>query len=217
MCNVLEQYGVELSSLCSGLFSDVMDRMGYKHQIILNMKRNQQMVNFIGRARTVYIETAETNDENIRMGLSFLGDLKEGEILFVKGSHEFAYFGELMTKLSTRQGVSGVIIDGLTRDTNYTFREDVKLPILAKGYSPVDIKGRGFVKAVDVDINVDGICVKSSDLIYADNEAVCVIPKDIEEEVMNRVMEKILEEQRITQFINSNMSVEELLNNVTEF
>ena len=32
--------------LCSGLFSDVMDRMGYKKQIITGMKRNRPQISF---------------------------------------------------------------------------------------------------------------------------------------------------------------------------
>ena len=46
-------FDLETKELCSGLFSDVMDRMGYRKQIITGMKRNHKRVNFIGRARTV--------------------------------------------------------------------------------------------------------------------------------------------------------------------
>lgn len=210
-------FGLNTDKLCSGLFSDVMDRMGYKNQIIIGMMRNKDTVSFIGRARTVLIETKDTDNENIRMGLSFLGDCKKGEILIVKGSEKFAYFGELMTKLSTQIGIEGVVIDGLTRDTNYTHSREVGLPILAKGYSPVDIKGRGRVKQTDVEIEVDEIKISPGDLIYADNEAVCIIPKEIEHEVINKVKEKMEDEDRISKLIAANITVEELLNQVTEF
>ena len=210
-------FNLEVSELCSGLFSDVMDKMGYRHQIITDMKKNKDCVSFLGRARTVLIETYETDDENIRTGLGFLGTLSKGDILVVKGSNEFAYFGELMTKLSTQMGIEGVVIDGLTRDTNYTHREDVKLPIVAKGYSPVDIKGRGRVESTDVNICIDGIEVHPGDLIYVDNEAVCVIPQEIEEDVIDKVKEKLADEHRITELIKSGISVDDLLEQVVEF
>lgn len=210
-------YELKCDELCSGLFSDVMDKMGYKNQIILNMRKNLEMVSFIGRARTLLIENVETDDENIRCGLSFLGDIKNDEVLIVKGSYEFAYFGELMTKLSTQIGIRGVVIDGLTRDTNYTHRKEVTLPILAKGYSPVDIKGRGRVQDTDVTIEVDGVVIHEGDLIYADNEAVCVIPREIEVNVIAEVKNKLKDEQRITKLIESKVSVQELLEQVTEF
>lgn len=210
-------YDLNTSELCSGLFSDVMDKMGYRNQIITGMKRNNNLVSFIGRARTIVIETVETDDENIRLGLSFLGTVGKNEVLIVKGSDQFAYFGELMTKLSTQMEIEGVIIDGLTRDTNYTHKEEVLLPVLAKDYSPVDIKGRGRVKETDAFIEIQGISVAPGNLIYADNEAICVIPGEIEEEVICRVQEKLLDEKRITDLIASGISVEQLLKQVTEF
>ncbi len=209
--------GLDTKKLCSGLFSDVMDRMGWKHQIITGFSRNQNTVSFMGRAHTVLIETKDTDDENIRTGLSFLGQCKKGDVLIVEGSREFAYFGELMTKLSEQMGIEGVVIDGLTRDTNYTHLPEVKLPILARGYSPVDIKGRGRVQQTDVPICIGSVEIRPGDLVYCDNEAVCVIPKEIEEKVLDKVKEKMEDEERITRLIESEITVEELLNQVTEF
>lgn len=205
------------SILCSGLFSDVMDSMGYKNQIILNMRRNHNGISFLGRARTVILEEIETDDENIREGLSFLGKLNSEDVLMVKGSNKFAYFGELMTKLSTRIGIKGVIIDGFTRDTNYTHRNDVELPIIARGYSPIDIKGRGRVQSTDKTIIIESIVVEPNTLIYADNEAICVVPKEIEKEVLIRVEEKLNDEEQITKLITNGISIEELLLQVREF
>lgn len=208
---------LDTQKLCSGLFSDVMDRLGYRKQIITGMQRNNPIISFIGRARTVALRAEDTDDENIRMGLSFLGTVDEGEVLVVNGSERFAYFGEMMTRMSMRNRIEGIIINGMTRDTNYTHQSDVTLPILAKGYSPVDIKGRGRVEAVDVGIVVDGVEICPGNLIYADNEAVCVVPGSIETEVLAKVKEKMDEEKRIIEWIASGMSVEDLLERVVEF
>lgn len=208
---------LDTQKLCSGLFSDVMDRLGYQEQIITGMQRNHSLISFMGRARTVSIKAEDTDDENIRMGLSFLGTVGEGEVLVVNGSEKFAYFGEMMTRMSVRNQIEGIVINGMTRDTNYTHRNDVALPILAKGYSPVDIKGRGRVKAVDTEIVIDGVKICPGNLIYADNEAVCVVPEQIETEVLAKVKEKMNEEEQIVEWINSGMSVKELLERVDEF
>ncbi len=210
-------FDFDTQKLCSGLFSDVMDRLGYHKQIIIGMQKNNALVSFLGRARTVSIKSEHTDDENIRMGLSFLGTVGKGEVLVINGSDKFAYFGEMMTRLSMRNQIEGVIINGLTRDTNYTHQSKVMLPVLAKGYSPVDIKGRGRVEAVDIEIIVDGVKVCPGDLIYADNEAVCVVPKQIEAEVLAKVKEQMKEEKRIIELIDSGISVEDLLEQVVEF
>lgn len=207
----------DTQKLCSGLFSDVMDRLGYRKQIITGMQRNNLLVSFIGRARTVSIRAEDTDDENIRMGLSFLDTVGKGEVLVVNGSERFAYFGEMMTRLSMRNQIEGIVINGMTRDTNYTHQSDVTLPVLAKGYSPIDIKGRGRVEAVDIGITIDGVGIYPGNLIYADNEAVCVVPEHIEAEVLAKVKEKMDEENRIIEWIGSGMSVKNLLERVDEF
>lgn len=209
--------GFDTQELCSGLFSDVMDRLGYRKQIITGMQRNNPLISFMGRARTVSIKAEDTDDENIRVGLSFLGTVGKGEVLIVNGSEKFAYFGEMMTRMSVRNQIEGIVINGMTRDTNYTHRGDVALPILAKGYSPVDIKGRGRVEAVDTGIVIDGVEIYPGNLIYADNEAVCIVPGQIEAEVLAKVKEKMDEEKHIIEWLDSGISVKDLLERVNEF
>jgi regulator of RNase E activity RraA len=207
---------LKLDDLCSGIISDNLDKMGLRHQIAAGFMGNHKTYRFMGRARTVLLETVETNDENIALGLSFLGTLGQGDVLAIAGSHEYAYFGEMMSRLSMRQGIEGVIIDGLTRDTLFT-HDSCSLPIAAKGYTPVDIKGRGRVKAVDVPITVGGIEVNPNDLLFADSDAVCVIPKDALPELLERIERDIAEEKRIVALISSGVSVEELLKQVKSF
>lgn len=209
--------GIEVSTLDSGIFSDVMDSLGLKKQVITGFLRNHKGIKCLGRARTLEILTMETEDEHIKQGLTFLGTIQSDEILFVKGSNQFAYFGEMMTKLSTRIGIAGVVIDGLTRDTNYTHRDDVSLPILARGYSPVDIKGRGRVERTDVPLEIDGILIHVGDLIFIDNEAICVVPQEHEEKVVAKVLEKVKEEAKISALIRDNLSIEDMLKIVKEF
>jgi regulator of RNase E activity RraA len=194
-----------------------MDTLNYKNQIITGYNTNQLLpVSFMGRARTILIETYETSDENISMGLGFLSRVGKGEILIVKGSHTFAYFGELMTRLSIRQGLEGVIIDGLTRDTKFT-HNNCPLPIIAAGYSPVDIKGRGRVQAVDVDIMVNDVTIHKDDLIFADNDAICVIPQEIEKQVLSLAEASIEEEKKIISMIDGRTSIEDILKQVKSF
>lgn len=209
--------GMDINKLDSGMFSDVLDCLGYRHQIIPGFLRNHRGIKCLGRARTLELEAMETDDERIKMGLTFLGTILPGEILLVKGSDQFAYFGEMMTKLSTRQGIGGVVIDGLTRDTNYTHQDFVQLPILARGYSPVDIKGRGRVKATDVAIEIDSVLIHTGDLIFVDNEAICVVPKEIEILAIESIQQKVAEEARITELIQGNIGIEEMLKIVKEF
>lgn len=204
----------KLSQLFSGMFSDELDKMGYRNQVIVGMKLNNGE-KLYGKAKTILIKEVETDDENIRMGLSFLGTLGEGDILCVQGSSTFAYFGELMTRVSTRQGVSGVIIGGLTRDSHYT--REASLPIYALGYSPKDIKGRGRVQNVNTPITIQDITIRPGDFIFGDSDGVVVIPQDIHTELEKRLEEVLQNELNIKTDIRAGQTVDYILNAYKEF
>ena len=80
----MDNVKLDIDKLCSGLFSDSLDEMGYKNQVINGFFSNKSPFRFIGRARTLRLETIETNDENIKTGLKFLGGIEKGEVLSPK-------------------------------------------------------------------------------------------------------------------------------------
>lgn len=207
---------INLSNLNSGMFSDSLDKMGWRHQVVSGFQSNIRRPKMLGRARTVQLETMATDDENITTGLGFIEKLSPGDILVVAGSDEFAYFGELMTRLSVRQGLGGVLINGLTRDSDYTFTTD-KLGILFKGLTPVDIKGRGRVKAVDIPVEIGGVTVQPGQWMFADSDAAVFLPDDVLEELEKRVHRSVADEADIIAKINAGASVADILADHKEF
>lgn len=205
----------DIKELYSGLFSDGMDRLGYRNQIISGFQRNQKLLRFMGRVRTLEIETGKIEDENLSLTLNFIDSLNKGDVLVIKGC-EHAYFGEMMTRLCLRQGIEGVVIDGTTRDTMFT-HDNCSLPIVAKGYSPQDIKGRGRAKAVDVPIEINGIKLEPGNLVFVDNDAVCVVPKELENNLEKDITIGIKEEEKIVSLINSGAPVAEILEKIRTF
>lgn len=203
-----------LDKLCSGMFSDELDKMGYKNQVITGMNLNNKSKMY-GKVKTVLIETIETEDENIRAGLGFLGTLGEGDILCVQGSKEFAYFGELMTRLSVRQNINGVIIGGYTRDSFYT--KTSSLPIFSEGYSPKDIKGRGRVQSTNVPVTIDNKTINPGDYIFADSDGIVIIPQETINELELRIENVLSNENNIIKDINSGKSVDYILEHYKEF
>lgn len=200
---------------CSGLFSDELDQLGERGRVVTGFRLNRSTHRMFGRARTIRLETMETSDERIRDGLGFLDRLNEGDVLLVEGSHEFAYFGELMSRMAMRRRLSGVVIDGLTRDTYFTTTID--LPIFARGYSPVDIKGRGRVAAVDVDIQIGGLAVSPGDFVFGDNDAVVLMKEARMPELLERVNRTAAREDQIKKYIADGMTVDELLKVTSSF
>lgn len=206
----------KIEDLCTGTFSDNLDRLGFKHQIASGFQRNQRLTRFIGRARTVMIELNDAADENLATGLKYFETLGKGDVIVVAGNGPYAYFGQMMSRLCMRQGIEGVVIDGMSRDSIFT-NDKCILPIYSKGYTPVDIKGRGQVKAVDIPIIVDGIIVSPGDLVFADTDAVCFVPRVCEDELEKMVRKEIQEEKKRVALINNGASVDEILSSVDSF
>lgn len=200
---------------CSGIFSDELDKLGYKNQVVNGWTLNNSRGRMFGVVRTIMVEEVDTKDERISVGLGFLGSLRSGEIMLVKGSNTFAYFGELMSRLSQEVGIDGVIIDGLTRDTFYT--QTIELPIFSKGYTPVDIKGRGRVGNVDESVTVGNVTVNSGDFVFGDSDAVVFIPKEIIDNIIQKVNRAALEELAIKHKIAAGVSIKDILLNHKEF
>lgn len=205
-----------LKEACSGMFSDELDKMGFRKQVISGLTLNNPLGKIYGKVRTVKLETRKTADENIRTGLGFLGDMEKGEILCVEGSDDFAYFGELMTRLSLRQGLGGVVVGGLTRDVLFT-QTVKKLTIFAEGYSPKDIKGRGRVQATDVPITIGKVRIRPGDWLFGDRDGVVVVPIEQKEALEKRIRHIMTNEGNIKKDIRNGASVSQILQKYKEF
>ena len=199
----------------SGVFSDELDKLGYRNQVVNGWLLNNAKLRVFGQVRTLTLETLETSDERIEKGLGFLSELGPNEVFLVGGSMEYAYFGELMSRLSQEVGLEGVIIEGLTRDSFYT--QNIDLPIYSKGYTPKDIKGRGRVNEIDVTVDVDGLNINPGDFVFGDIDALVFIPQDIIDKLSKKVDEAVIEEHQIKEKLNKGVPIKEILLNHKSF
>lgn len=212
----LSIFGPEhLEEYCSGVFSDALDRLDLRAQVVDGFLMNRPGLRLFGRVRTVVLETLETTDERIARGLGFLDSLAPDDVLLVKGSRDYAYFGELMSRLSMERELGGAIVDGLTRDSCYT--QTITFPVFARGYSARDIKGRGRVADVDVPVSVNGVAVAPGDLVFGDSDCLVFLPQDCRERLVAETAQLVSEEARIKALIKSGMSISEMLKLVKAF
>ncbi|MEA2123897.1 MAG: 4-hydroxy-4-methyl-2-oxoglutarate aldolase [Solirubrobacteraceae bacterium] len=126
----------------------------------------------VGRALT-----ADTGEDL----MSVLGALRQagpGDVLVVSAGGEHAVLGELFATESLRRGVTGVVIDGLCRDSRTLAELD--LPVYARGVAPSAYPARG-VPNVGVPIAIDGVEVRPGDVVLGDDDGVVVAG---EEEVL---------------------------------
>ena len=203
------------SEACTGMITDECDRLKIDYTCLTGYMSNKINPMFFGRLRTVELEEGDYLDENINLGLGFLDRLSFEDVLFVKGSSKFAYFGELMTRFSNKKNISGVIIDGATRDNNYT--KNNSLGILYKSKTPVDIKGRGRVKLVDNDVTIQNVKISTKSFVFADSDGVVIINNKDLKTVESAVKYVIEKEKNIIKSIQDNVSIFDIINKFESF
>jgi regulator of RNase E activity RraA len=82
----------------------------------------------------------------------------------------------------------------------------------ATSFTPVDIKGRGRVKAVDRSFKVDEYEIVPQSWVFADSDGAVFFPFEIAETVLNEVLKMIHNEQAILSQIADGLSGADLAN-----
>lgn len=185
------------SRLSSSMLSDILDEFGVRGTIT-RLKLNIPGINMLGRAKTLRLKKlCEGNDPGgIYDALKSYETLVPGDIIMVENeAHEYAYFGELNANLAIRSGAIGAVIGGLTRDTREV--ERLNFPVFADGHCCADVKGRATLDSINKKIRIEGVEVSPGDLVFGDNDGVVVVPKKIENRVLEKAYEIISKEKRI--------------------
>ncbi len=120
----------------------------------------------LGRAVTV-----QANGDLISV-LAGLQLSQPGDVLVIAaGVEDLAVAGELFGTEAVRRGLSGMVIDGLCRDTDTLAR--LSIPVFARGATPKAAPSQG-VPDVHVSITIGGVEVNPGDLVISDDDGIVV-------------------------------------------
>lgn len=198
---------IHVAAIC-----DILDDLGYRnqamHQRLRPLLPDMRNCGFIGRARTFEWKEVDYVDEENPYGqeIEAMDSLNEGDVVIHSTDYNAtnAPWGELMSTIAKRKGVTGCVCDSQVRDCIKIIEMD--FPVYYAGIRPLDSKGRGLVIAYDVPVQCGEVLVNPGDLIFADFDGIVVIPKTVEKEVFQKAKEKVHAE---------NLSREELLDGKT--
>jgi len=198
--------------LFTAVVGDVMDAMGLLHQFLppqIKPLCNDMVVT--GRAMTVLEADVPSGTDFVSepFGLMFraLDDLKAEEVyICAGGSPRYALWGELMSTRATNLGAAGAVLDGYHRDTSGILR--LGFPTFSYGGYAQDQAPRGKVIDFRVPLEVGGVKVAPGDIVFGDLDGVCVIPRDAEDEVFRRALEKVQQENLVGRAIEEGMSAQ---------
>lgn len=204
--------------LYSAVIGDIMDLMGRTHQFLpprIQPLRDDMVV--AGRAMPV-LEADDTGGEgpgrtnemlNQPFGLMLraLDDLRENEVYICTGSSpNYALWGELMSTAARNRGAVGAVVNGWSRDTRGIL--SLGFPTFSYGRYAQDQRPRGKVIDLRCTIEIEGVRIRPGDLVFGDLDGVCIVPHEIESEVITRAHEKAHGEKQVFEAIKAGMGAQ---------
>jgi len=214
--NDSDMFEIMKEKLFTAVVGDVLDVLGYRHQFLPQpIKPLVPGTKIAGRAMTVleadYLEGeghGPLADQPFGLMFAALDDLKPDEIYIATGaSLDYALWGGLMSTRAIHLSAAGAILNGFIRDT----AEIRKLGFAAfsRGAFAQDQGVRGKVLDYRVPISIEGVQIEDGDLIFADDEGVLIIPKQVEQKAISDALDKVNTENEVARAIREGMSTQE--------
>lgn len=210
--------------LYTPVVGDILDQMGYCHQFLpAYIKPLETMVSagvyadrrekdcqpkLAGYACTV-LENDVYGQPEKPFGLltEALDQLRPNDIYIATGAHNSALWGELLTAAAKKRGAVGAVLDGYSRDTPQVLSQ--KFPVFCSATWAQDSSVRTYVCDFRCTIEIGQVTIHDGDLIFGDIDGVLVIPREIQDEVLERALIKASGEKKVRNAIENGMSATE--------
>lgn len=213
-----ELFALMKAHLYSAVIGDILDKMGYVHQFLpprIQPMREEMVL--AGRAMPVLeADTigkgssghAPLLERSFGLMLEALDDLKKNEVYICSGaSPSYALVGELMCTRMQVLGAAGAVVNGYHRDTKGILA--LNFPCFSYGRYAQDQAPRGKVIDYRVPIKIEGVVVEPGDIVFGDVDGVLIIPKAVEQQVIEAAYEKATGEKFVANAIRAGMPARE--------
>lgn len=205
-----ELFAICRDELYTAVVGDIMDQLGFFSQFLPPQIQplHAEMVT-VGRAMTVL--EADLTPEGPKVPKAFgrmldaLDDLKPNEVYVCSGaSPDYALWGELMSARALQCGAAGAVLNGYLRDSRGIIA--LNFPAFSFGSYAQDQAPRGEVVDFRVPLQIGGVMIEPGAIVFGDRDGVCVVPREIEDEVFNRAIEKARGERTVLTAIQNGLS-----------
>jgi len=197
--------------LFSAVICDALDSVGLTHQSPRLPWRPMTVEKvLVGRCKTtLWGEMFHPDPNPYELELQAVDSICSDDLFIAAagGSMRSGIWGELLSTTVMRRGCRGAIVDGAVRDLRQM--RAMEFPVWAMGASPYDSRDRNRVVDADVPVEMDGVTFSPGDLVLADIDGVVVVPREVEEEVLQIAWKKVHSENEFRDSIKNGMTATE--------
>lgn len=193
--------------LYTPVVGDILDAYGRYHQFLPpQIQPIKEDMKIVGRAMPVLmIDVYGKQEKPFGLLTEALDQLQPGEVYIATGgAMRCAYWGEILTATAKKRGAAGAIINGYHRDTPQILEQN--WPVFSRGRFAQDSSVRTQVVNYRCPIEIENVWINPGDLVFADLDGVLIIPKELEEEVITKALEKARGEKTVRKAIENGMS-----------
>lgn len=165
----------------------------------------------VGRAVTMKIKPAGLEHPKQHLGTAPIEAAHPGDIIVIDngGKLEFSCWGGLLALSAKLKGLSGVVIDGASRDIDEA--RELGFPVFARGAVPMTARGRVVQESYNQEIQFAGVQCHPGDLVIADSSGVVIISQEKEDAVVTAAEMIYQKEQEMAAGIRKGSSGLEVL------
>ena len=175
----------EYRMLSTANVSDGLDRLGIKGAPHGIGPLWDSCPKIVGPAATLKLVPVGQAEESPVLGtLEAVKRGRPGDVLVIDqaGRMDVNSYGGVAGFTTRHFGLVGCVIDGVTRDIDEY--KQLNLPVYGKGFIQQSIRNRCACAGYAIEVQLGGVPVRPGDLIMADENGVCVVPKDSMAEVL---------------------------------
>lgn len=180
--------------LCASLLADICKDRGIRALFPPGFRRVSGR-SVLGVAKTLELRKLRKGDDwkGIYTALGTYDFVRPGDVIVVQNEvKDTAYFGDLNANIAIRSGAVGAVVDSYTRDSAEL--NGLEFSVFAQGIYCDDIKYEGTVHAMNRSIKIGNVVINNGDYIYADDDGVLAIPKDLWPSIRDEAMKTLKKE-----------------------
>lgn len=188
--------------------SDALDACGVEGAL-LNIKPLAEGMKLVGPAYTVLYAANEKKSATFKNAANYIDDVPAQSVLVIDndGRIDCTAWGALLTQMALHLDLAGTVVHGAVRDA--AFIREANYPLFCSGIYMRSGKNRIHKIKEQCPLMINEIPINPGDIIFADDNGVLVIPKELFTDILHKAEQIKITEKNISTAIKEGSTLEQ--------